>query len=109
MVGAASDRYAPLALQVTSLPEQSSPATDNLPVPPCFDGLAQWEAWLAKRDEAGEDVDYCNDCLPRRQAQMIAEGRCEYPDTEFKLVRLEFFEKKLPSPEWELAGVRVAD
>lgn len=55
--------------------------------PICFESRDQYNSWRWAADRAGGVglSGYCIDCTPEYQARMIAEGRCSYPATTFKL------------------------
>lgn len=52
--------------------------------PKCFT-KPQWDAWRAMaRFSKPRPIDgYCEDCTPEYQREMIAEGRCAFPQTRF--------------------------
>ena len=63
-------------------------ATESLHLPtkkpPCFETQAQWAEYRRLANySAGDGFTYCTDCSPGRQADMIREGRCKYPQTVF--------------------------
>lgn len=52
--------------------------------PKCFDSQKQWNLWREVAVySAGDGFTYCTDCTPARRDQMIAEGRCAFPNTTF--------------------------
>lgn len=71
--------------------------TDSYRVPVCFDNVEQWreyqKAWKLSKGKAR--INYCFDCTPSFQSEMIKTQRCAHPHTRFKI------------REGELVGVRV--
>jgi hypothetical protein len=63
--------------------------------PACFDTEIQFDEWqrwagvarVHPRQDGTEVPNFCQDCTPRYQAQMQAEGRCAYPGTKFTRVK----------------------
>lgn len=58
--------------------------------PPCFDSFEAYETWLyhaATSDLADPAKSICMDCTPEYQAEMIFNGRCQFPETKFGYVR----------------------
>ena len=56
--------------------------------PLCFhspEQMARWYQAAARARDPGElrHSDYCTDCTPEYQAQMMKEGRCAHPETTF--------------------------
>lgn len=50
---------------------------------PCF-AKDDWEGWWKLNvTHHTQRPGPCNDCTPAYQSQMIAEGKCEYPETVF--------------------------
>lgn len=76
--------------------------------PMCFEGGWQFEAWrkaalaclpkLRRAGDPGKPVNYCTDCTPEFQREMLAEKRCCRPETKFYGV--------LDGDEIEVYGVR---
>lgn len=55
--------------------------------PNCFFIPGDWELWLSLAVRAGNRlVNFCRDCTPKYQAEMVAVGRCEYPQTQFCII-----------------------
>jgi hypothetical protein len=59
-------------------------------IPPCFNSQKQWDNWRSYwrscgKNEKTETPNYCEDCLPEYQYQMIREFRCNYPGTTFEI------------------------
>jgi hypothetical protein len=59
-------------------------------VPECFNSQKQWDNWRSYwrscgKNEKTETPNYCEDCLPEYQYQMIREFRCAYPGTTFDI------------------------
>lgn len=72
--------------------------------PKCFNSEKEWKAWvvLARRTRLVDPcLSFCLDCSVAYRDDMIAEGRCEYPDTYFETVLNE-------DEEIERRGVRNA-
>lgn len=57
-------------------------------IPLCFptpEAYGRWREW-ARACKAGINGDsYCADCTPGYQQRMANAGKCEHPDTSFKL------------------------
>ena len=55
-------------------------------VPLCFPSAEVYGRWreITRGNNMSPGADgYCADCTPEYQAQMRAQGRCEFPDTVF--------------------------
>lgn len=65
--------------------------------PPCFASAAQFRQWreTAKRVPPGESQ-YCADCTPAYQSEMIRLCRCAHPGTTFHLTADGFLEGVRP-------------
>ena len=57
-------------------------------IPRCFNTQEEWNEWyeLAYMGKIPRD-NYCNDCTPKYQMEMIDKGRCEHPETFFYMRR----------------------
>lgn len=54
-------------------------------MPLCFNSREDWRLWrLHPRASKVNDSEYCSDCMPEYQRQMIVEGRCQHPGTTFE-------------------------
>lgn len=53
--------------------------------PTCFESAAQYRDYVTLMRQAAEPFDssYCLDCTPEYKSQMLAEGRCNHPETRF--------------------------
>lgn len=56
-------------------------------VPLCFDSQHQWDLWReqAKASKLKNRSSYCTDCTADYKLKMIAQQRCRYPETSFRL------------------------
>lgn len=65
--------------------------------PLCFTSQGQYLEWKksARRESPGR-TEYCADCTPDYQAQMIRERRCAYPGTTFHMTEEGFFDGVRP-------------
>lgn len=55
--------------------------------PLCFSSRADYERWLDSREPKDYlGAEHCTDCMPSFKARMQDCGRCEHPETRFKLV-----------------------
>lgn len=56
--------------------------------PKCFPTAEQYAEWIeldAYSSLKGSPSEYCHDCLPEFKDRMLACGRCEHPETKFRL------------------------
>ena len=53
--------------------------------PPCFNGEEEFRQWVryARQSQPPPADSYCFDCTEQYRDKMIAENRCEFPDTSF--------------------------
>lgn len=53
--------------------------------PDCFDNATAYRQymWFIKEAASPKDRNYCLDCNPEHKSKMLAEGRCEHPETRF--------------------------
>ena len=60
----------------------------NRGAPKCFT-TQQWDEWraMARYVAPSKANSFCEDCLPDYQARMVAEHRCEHPQTVFRVDR----------------------
>lgn len=70
-----------------------------MPCPECFDGSEEYAAWVAAAVDTGV-VSYCLDCTLEYKAEMMAAGRCEWPEVRF------WFARAPGEQEWQVVGVR---
>ena len=64
--------------------ELERPEADDTPA--CFNSRREYRMWkIAAANPANIKIHagYCTDCTPAYQAEMLAAGRCEHPETEF--------------------------
>ncbi len=59
---------------------------NNYNMPLCFESLAQWTLYIDFDDAFFTKLGYCAFCTPQYKAAMIAQGRCAYPQSEFKVI-----------------------
>ena len=57
--------------------------------PDCFNSSKQYRdyVWLMRGASEPKDTGVCLDCSPEYKARMMAEGRCEHPETKFVIWR----------------------
>lgn len=57
--------------------------------PPCFKDSDEFNHWRLLLRASGESmrVGYCIDCTPEYKMQMMCEGRCKHPETQFVVLR----------------------
>ena len=68
--------------------------------PLCFCSRRQYELWMeAARNSDPAGSSYCTDCTPAYQEQMLAAGRCAYPDVWFDRDVDGFVEGRRPMAE----------
>jgi hypothetical protein len=70
--------------------------------PPCFNSSREYSQWvlLLKVSNAGVNLGYCVDCTPDYKMEMMCEGRCSHPETQFIVRR-----NSLERDELEVIGV----
>jgi hypothetical protein len=85
---------------IRTLGKASRPFSQS-PIPPaCFDSPMQYAAWKGSRRPPQGKMRtcwFCEDCLPDRQQQMQAVGRCAHPGIRFKRDQDGFVHGYLPS------------
>lgn len=55
--------------------------------PSCFNSTASYVEWLKAARMCGVHAShgFCSDCLPEYKRDMLAAGRCDHPDTVFRV------------------------
>ena len=53
--------------------------------PTCFNGQKEFKEWVkyARQSKPSEADGFCSDCTPEYRDKMIAQNRCQFPDTIF--------------------------
>lgn len=59
-------------------------------MPACWDKQQDWVAWCLRNKQAGpvqgnseKYAHFCTDCTAKYQKEMVEQGRCAYPNTQF--------------------------
>ena len=70
--------------------------------PACFNSSREFSQWqlLLRLSRESMRVGYCYDCTPDYKMEMMCEGRCEHPETQFVVLR-----DSKNSDEIQLVGV----
>jgi hypothetical protein len=57
--------------------------------PACFNSAREYSEWrlLLRQSRESMRVGYCYDCTPDYKMEMMCEGRCEHPETQFVVLR----------------------
>lgn len=73
--------------------------------PACFPSSRHFHQWLLLLQISGENkrVGYCLDCTPQYKMEMMSEGRCEHPETQFIVRR-----NSQDADQLEMVGVSSA-
>lgn len=52
-------------------------------VPACFHARSEYTTWLYFRRQSKDNCNFCRDCTPEYQAEMVEAGRCAHPNVTF--------------------------